>query len=432
MVGQDTHPDDTTIPPLYSPLRSTPSNNCDIYLAPSPPHGWGVFAARDFDAYEIIEVSARFLPIQTQVLQQSVLNDYHYAFHWGDPANIDPTEVHNIEWGVITFGMTMFYNHGEGDQHNVQFLQFGRAPDPASPALSMGLGYAARRKIQRGEELLGTYGGDAWFTGRGLVMETQQPSKQLPSKPELDRREEQFCSKAVSGIGHSTWYRLHLSTHEQTAIQIDPHQFLPLQDHPSAVAKLALREGDVMEYAPALVVPLDHVQNSYLEPLCFLWNDWEEEQQQAIVTLREQGSFRMKGMNPESGEMEWDVLKEWNDAVIFPVGGSIGMLRRVGRDDPTSNCRIEISSSTAEDEEEDYGSAGLVLKLIATKIIQEGEELRLNVPDSSSWFSKTSLVQMLAMTGQPVPRHLTSPYKDVDESLWAGENEQTEEQKDEL
>jgi len=404
------------VPLLYSPLRQTRANNCDIYLAPSPPRGWGVFAARDFEEHEIIEIAPRFLPIRIDILQQTVLNDYHYAFRW----ELTPDDL--TTWGVIAFGMIMFYNHGEGDLHNVQFLQFGREPDAQSPALSMGLGYAAMRKIKRGEELLGTYGGEHWFTGRGLTMETPTEAAKIQSVEEMDRLEKQFCSKAVAGIGHSTWYRLLLSQEAlqySSSPQMEPHQFLPLQDHPSAAAKLPLRPGQVIEYAPALVLPDDHIRNSFLEPLCFLWDDWDETQQQNILKLREEGSFRMRGIN-DRGELEWDVLDHCSNAVIFPVGGSIGLVRKVGKNDPSkSNCRIEIVPATAADKEkENFGSAGLVLKLIAKKSIQEGEELRLDVPDSSSWFSKISLLQELAMTGQPVPTFLANPYNDAAEKLF--------------
>jgi len=143
--------------------------------------------------------------------------------------------------------------------------------------------------------------------------------------------------------------------------------------------------------------------------LSVLWGCWDKEQEQSIYKLREMGVFRMKGRN-EKGVLDMDVLKYYNDTAVFPAGGNIGMVRKVGRDNDQSNCRLEVTSSRDEQEADDIGSAGLVLKLIATQDIRAGEELRLNVPQSSSWEAKMSLLQHLAMTGQPIPNFIAGPY----------------------
>ena len=306
----------------------------------------------------------------------------------------------------------MFYNHGEGDLQNVQSAKFGREPDYDNPMSAKAIGYSAKRKIFRGEELLTSYGGEEWFRDRGLSMQVPKEMPILPSIEKMEAMEQLYCSKAVSGLGHSTWNRV-LSTQKvfgASLPQLNPHEFLPLQDNPTAVAKEAIHEGQLIEISPALVLPSDHVRNSSLEPLSILWGCWDKEQEQSIYKLREMGVFRMKGRNEKTGVLDMDVLKYYNDTAVFPAGGNIGMVRKVGRDNDQSNCRLEVTSSRDEQEADDIGSAGLVLKLIATQDIRAGEELRLNMPQSSSWEAKMSLLQHLAMTGQPIPNFIAGPY----------------------
>jgi len=306
----------------------------------------------------------------------------------------------------------MFYNHGEGDLHNVRFTNFGREPDYNHPMSAMAIGFSAKRKILRGEELLSYYGGVQWFRDRGLSMEVPKTAPKLPSIEIMRDMEQRYCSKAVAGLGHSTWNRV-IATQQifgEYLPQLNPDEFLPLQDHPTAVAKEAIRAGQIIEISPALVMPVDQVRNSPLEPLSFFWDDWDKEQENAIYKLREQGAFRMKGRNNETGAFEIDILDFYNDAAVLAVAGNIGMVRKVGRDNNQSNCRLEVAASVNNTESDDIGSAGLVLKLIATHDIPAGEELRLNMPESSSWESKMSLLQHLAMTGQPIPKFIADPY----------------------
>ena len=409
------------------PLGKGEASSCDIYLAPSPIGGWGVYAGRDFDEHEVVELAPRFLPQKNDVLGLNVLDDYHYGFIWHSDHPKDTT------FGVVVFGMTMFYNHGAGDQHNVQFTDFGRDPgrEPHEVLMSQVTGFAAKRKIRRGEELLSSYGEtDLWFVDRGLDMLV--PSTEAPKVPPvamLEQREQQYCSKSYAGVGQSTWVHRVLPTLEKTGSlppALDHNQRLPLQDHPTAVAKVKVQAGQILEMAPALVLPLEQVQNSPLAPMSIFWDDWDENSQESIYKLRELGAFRMKAHDKETGRMSYDVMEFYNDAVVLPVAGNIGLVRKVGRDDDAkSNCRIELVSSSDDQVSGDVGSAGLVLKLIATKDIQAGEELMLNLPESSSWEAKISLLQHLAMTGQPIPKFLADPYNfdvhTVQDSEWEDE-----------
>jgi hypothetical protein len=159
--------------------------------------------------------------------------------------------------------------------------------------------------------------------------------------------------------------------------------------------------------APALVVPSEEMKSSPLAPICIFWTDWNKEQQETIQQLRKQGVFRLKAISKKSGLMEPDILENLDDAAILPAGGNIGLVRKVGQEKGSgSNCRLEIVVAAKATEEMDAGSTGLVLELIATKDIEAGEELRLNLPDNSSWHARINLAQHLALTGQAVPMHL--------------------------
>lgn len=380
---------------VYKDDSTLPRRTADLYLAPSKIGGWGVYAARDFAEAEIVEIIPRFMVLRNTWFQQNVLDDYHYTFLWvGDASNDD--------YGVVVFGMGSFYNHAA--ENNVQFTHFGHEPTKDFPMYAPALGYTALRDIKRGEELLASYGDtDEWFTGRGLEMFPPAPPQEW-SETELEERETMYCSKVVSGYGHPTWEQRVVPTQQNVNPDRMPNhdyvQRLPLRDHPTAVTKEFVGTEQLLEIAPALVVPLDQVQNSPFAPLGILWHDWDGEQKQTLEDLRVAGALRMKARKKD-GVMSWDELEYYDDAVVLPVAGNLGLVRKVGPE-ADSNCRIEIVSA----ENSDIGSAGLVLKLISTKDIEAGEELKLNLPDNSSWFEKKSLLQNLAMTGQPIPPHL--------------------------
>lgn len=72
-----------------------------IYVAPSDLHGKGVFAARDIEPGEIIEICPILLFPKTQLeyVRKTVLDDYY--FDWGDDG----------EWYAFALGYGSFYNH---------------------------------------------------------------------------------------------------------------------------------------------------------------------------------------------------------------------------------------------------------------------------------------------------------------------------------
>ena len=72
-----------------------------IFVAPSDLHGLGVFAGRDIEAGEIIEICPVLLfpKSQLQYVRQTILDDYY--FDWGEDG----------EWYALCLGYGSLYNH---------------------------------------------------------------------------------------------------------------------------------------------------------------------------------------------------------------------------------------------------------------------------------------------------------------------------------
>lgn len=119
-----------------------------IFVAPSDLHGKGVFAARDIEVDEVIEVCPTLLfpKAQLEAMRQTILDDYY--FDWGDDG----------EWFAVCLGYGSLYNHSY------------------TPNAEYGMDFEAEtidfyclRPISAGEEILINYNGDAdnqtkvWF-----------------------------------------------------------------------------------------------------------------------------------------------------------------------------------------------------------------------------------------------------------------------------
>lgn len=72
-----------------------------VYVAYSEIHGKGVFAARDIEAGEMIEICPVILfpKSQLEAVRQTFLDDYY--FDWGD----------DEEWFALALGYGSIYNH---------------------------------------------------------------------------------------------------------------------------------------------------------------------------------------------------------------------------------------------------------------------------------------------------------------------------------
>jgi SET domain-containing protein len=75
--------------------------NAMIFVGPSDLHGQGVFAAREIEAGEIIEICPLLLFPKEQLpfMRRTVVDDYY--FDWGEDG----------EWYAIALGYGSLYNH---------------------------------------------------------------------------------------------------------------------------------------------------------------------------------------------------------------------------------------------------------------------------------------------------------------------------------
>lgn len=108
-----------------------------IYVKKSPIHGYGVFAAADIKAGELIEECYALLaPADDRLFQE-------YYFRGKDNS-------------VLPLGYGCLYNHSADPNIAYEY-------QPTIQAVV----FKARRDIHRGEELFSYYG-DTWFSARGL------------------------------------------------------------------------------------------------------------------------------------------------------------------------------------------------------------------------------------------------------------------------
>jgi len=367
--------------------------SCDIFLAPSKLNGggWGVYAARDFEESEVVELAPLYLPMDHMepVIKNSVLDDYHYGIYRGDKM-----------FGALALGLVMFYNHGE--EPNVQWTTHRLArgePSAENPNSANAVGLVAKRAISQGEELFSSYGvgddGVRWFENRRLTMVAPTEDSKIALE-ELDDYRRNYCSKSYAGFGKSTYQDRVKPTDEFYLFQTSR---LPSTDAPTAVAKVPIKEGERIEIAPGLVLSKDVVAGTAIAPLVFTWDNLTEQHHEALKDLRSMGQLKHQYQSPDTKWHRIDRFDSFQDTAIFPAAGNIGMMERVGTDGP--NCGITIKSSGSGE-----GSAGLVLEVFALKDIAEGETLRLNIPPTGTVAEKRALVEILEVTGQLIPESL--------------------------
>jgi uncharacterized protein len=119
-----------------------------IYVAASELHGKGVFAARDIEAGEVIEVCPILLIPKAQLIhiRQTVLDDYY--FDWGEAG----------EWYALCLGYGSLYNHSY--EPNAEYGMDFEAQT---------IDFYCLKNIEAGHEILINYNGDAdnkdkvWF-----------------------------------------------------------------------------------------------------------------------------------------------------------------------------------------------------------------------------------------------------------------------------
>jgi uncharacterized protein len=122
--------------------------NAMIYVAPSDLHGQGVFAARDIEPGEIIEICPILLFPKEQLphMRRTVIDDYY--FDWGEEG----------EWFAIALGYGSLYNHSYTPNAEYEM-------DFANKTID----FFCIQPISAGDEILINYNGDSdnqtkvWF-----------------------------------------------------------------------------------------------------------------------------------------------------------------------------------------------------------------------------------------------------------------------------
>ena len=404
-----------------------PWQACDVFLAPST-IGWGVFAARAFDPGEIVDVAPLFLPVEphqgSSIIQQTALDNYIYGY-WR--FNTENQELLKLD--VILLGTSMFYNH-HNTEHNLEYTTLSREPAPDVPHARNALGFVANRHIQAGDELYSSYGkddgGTEWFTRRGLDMLVSDKRNCRISPNELPQKREAYCSNIYAGMGWPAWKAGVLSIlppPETLPFWTDGNRFAPKDAGVgNAFAKRSISIGERIEIGPGMIMSRKFVDGTALAPLVFGWEDLNGHQRAALKTLRDDGLLTLqfqKDSTDRKNRVKIDGFKSFQDTVIFPVAGNIGMLRRVGSGDfgDDSNCRLEVHSNVKE------GGVGVTLEVIASENIKAGDILKLDMPPRGSWEEIEEFLNMLKMTGQP--------YHDAS-SIAQEQNKNQQEQNDEL
>lgn len=385
--------------------------NCEIFFAPSslPTGGWGLFAGRDFEQSKVVEISPRYIPMpyDSPVVRNSVIDDYIYGYmKWND----DKKELEYL--AGIVFGKVMFYNHHV--EPNIKWISYGREPTTKEPTIAQATGFVALRNIEAGEELFSSYGtedgGLQWFKNRRLEMVTIPTYASRKNGTIYEEDKKAYCSKVYAGIGRPSWDdRVMASVYEEKHKNLINTQRLADLDHPAAVVNQHVSAGTVLEIAPALVLSKDKVDNTALAPMSFFWGDWDAVHQQDLKELRDSMDLRVQHQSQATDWNREDSFREFEEVVLFPAGGNIALVERVGKSG-NANCLIKIIASGSMKSHLNHGgtsgSAGILLQLVATKDLRTGDRLKLNIQATGSPYENKLLAETLFQTGQPVPDYL--------------------------
>lgn len=411
-----------------------PWQQCSVFVAPTIAMGdgnsmnWGVYANRDFAEGEIVDISPLTVPIPdgSRSVEQSVLNDYVYGY-WRIFDHPHYKGKHSIEklYSVL-FGPDMFYNH-HPVAPNVQFSTFGREPEAGIPDAVNPQGFVANRKIRRGEELFSSYngkedGGAEWFGRRGISMETPSfADSPLVNNPDgiLDKHANEFCSKIYSGVGLPSWRdRLLplLPKHYDLPFFIDSKWLAPSFDAGwgDARTKVDVKRGERLEVSTALVLSREFSKDSALMPLVYAWKDLHDDHREELRELVRMGRLHLQYQGPDTAWKPINSFSEnhansFEDLVLFPVAGNIGMVRRQNAG-AKPNCRLIVHSPTKRDDSSMSlleQPVGVTIELVATEDMTAGTILIVDLAESvASTYEYKLLFRELKLTGQPFAKEV--------------------------
>ena len=381
--------------------------SCDAFMSPdveNPSRGWAVYAARKFRRGEIVELAPLFVPVPNMVTRHSVLDHYSYTF---DPKN---------EISMVLFGMGAFLNHSPDP--NVRLVDV-MTPDRGDNVPHL-VGFAATRDILPGEQLFVSYGdapdgGNEWYKKKGLKKE-DPPTDAVEITPDLlPLFRKKYCSNIYAGIGKETWSDKILpilnsqsSTGDQSWILSGGNTLAPFDAGLSdARSKKDIRKGQMIERSVGLVLSRNHIRGTPLGVLAFYWENLKVDHKQALIDLRDDERLLLQYQGSETNWEPVDRFQGYSEMTILPIGGMVGMIRRVqgggilvedygSVDDSIPNCKLIIRSN-----KDHHIPVGVTLELVATTDIASGDVLKLNVLPSGFEEEYQLLQKEMDRTGQP-------------------------------
>jgi hypothetical protein len=224
----------------------------------------------------------------------------------------------------------------------------------------------------------------------------QRPKESKIGPEDLVRYQTDYCSKIYAGVGMPTWSNqirnmlpMAFWTHQLRLAPFDA-------GFADAKAKVKIHEGDRIEISIGLVLSRRVVRDTTLGALALVWEDMQDEHQTALRTLRENGQLYLQYQGGDTNQEKADRFESFEDLVILLAASNLSMVRRVGNQED-SNCRLNIHSSSMEGTEQ----GSVVLELIATRDIQIGEVLTLNLPRAGSRVERFMLKTVLGATRRP-------------------------------
>lgn len=215
---------------------------------------------------------------------------------------------------------------------------------------------------------------------------------------------------------------------------IDPKWLAPSFDAGwgDARTKVDVEKGDRLEVSTALVLSHEYTKNTALMPLVYGWKDLHEDHREGLRALARKGHLHLQYQGPDTS---WKPINNFTqghqnnfeDLVLFPVAGNIGMVRRrtTTVDDSLSgtesNCRLIVHPQTEQDgtgennnDDDDNDSmlwleqpVGVTIELIAMEDMDAGTVLVVDLMESvATPFEYELLLRELKTTGQSFAREV--------------------------
>ena len=173
----------------------------------------------------------------------------------------------------------------------------------------------------------------------------------------------------------------------------------------NAYAKRDVQMSQRIEVGPGLIVSKNTFAGSAMAPVLIDWEDLDVNSQDALRILREADSLKLQFQSRDTFWSSVDRFESFSDVSILPLGGRIGLIRRVGEVD-SANCRLDIGWQDFR------GGTTITLEVVATQDISAGEELRLAASKRASAEEFEHLRRELVEVGHPYNERLFSLYNE--------------------